>query len=301
MVGNSGTPLINRGFTGEIFIAYGKRGSELRHISEVARGLECNCTCVECDAPLIARQGDVREPHFAHLHQSACQGGVESILHRLAKDLFTELLQVSLPEYRLIRKEQIGFSMLEYNEIVCKEHGMTFTNVDVERHLGDVIPDLILTGGAEQLLVEIAVTHRVDATKLSRLKERDIPVVEIGLSARDAALSRAELADKLARDLTSKKWLFHPAEREHVKKSAALMSAARQRLKAELAERSRRRLGPSSNGGQRPIEGYFTRPGSSIDSYTWNRFAENFNRKFGRYPNVKETQAFEARHGRNTR
>jgi hypothetical protein len=220
------------------------------------------------------------------------------VLHRLAKELFTEMTLVKVPEYRMQRKEIFGFSMLEYNEVVCPEGGMAFSGCAVEVHLGEVIPDLILSNGTDQLIVEIAVTHRVDATKLARLKRRNIPVLEIRLSARDATLSRSGLAEKLANDLTSKQWLFHPAEREHEKKWHAAMNEARGRINSDRPKRGQVPTATARRASRSPLDNEKASTRSDIDPYTWNQLAENFNRIHGRYPTLEETLALHRRHSR---
>lgn len=53
---------------------------------EVSRGLECRCICLVCREALLAKQGQVRIPHFAHVSSdNGCFGGGESALHLAAK------------------------------------------------------------------------------------------------------------------------------------------------------------------------------------------------------------------------
>lgn len=56
------------------------------HVTEAERGLACDCRCAACGEPVIARQGDVREHHFAHTsNDEPCASSYESDLHRFAK------------------------------------------------------------------------------------------------------------------------------------------------------------------------------------------------------------------------
>lgn len=48
---------------------FGLRNGELIVISDLTaaeKGAKCNCVCPSCDAPFLARMGDVRQHHFAH-------------------------------------------------------------------------------------------------------------------------------------------------------------------------------------------------------------------------------------------
>ncbi|TIQ19889.1 MAG: hypothetical protein E5X61_27130, partial [Mesorhizobium sp.] len=67
-------------------LVYGKRtDGTLAHISDVVRGLACQCICPACEGQLVARtKADFRVPHFAHNGGEACGGGPETALHLLA-------------------------------------------------------------------------------------------------------------------------------------------------------------------------------------------------------------------------
>ncbi|MCF7995276.1 MAG: hypothetical protein K9L88_10600 [Chromatiaceae bacterium] len=74
-------------------MAYGKGtdGAPV-HIRDSANGLSCGCQCIECGSPLVAKQGNVLDWHFAHAVESACGGySPETILHYRAKHLFAEM------------------------------------------------------------------------------------------------------------------------------------------------------------------------------------------------------------------
>ena len=57
-------------------------------LSTNERGLKCNCKCVACEAPLIARMGNVNEHHFAH-SEKLCAEGQAYIqgMYQLAKEI----------------------------------------------------------------------------------------------------------------------------------------------------------------------------------------------------------------------
>lgn len=58
---------------------------------EVQRGLRSGCTCFACGNPLLARQGEILQWHFAHTSAgTGCDGGIESACHLLAKEAIVE-------------------------------------------------------------------------------------------------------------------------------------------------------------------------------------------------------------------
>ena len=69
-----------------IFVARGEDGAS-RFIGEVARGHACACSCLVCGSPLIAKQGEELEWHFAHeagQERPECSAGAFNLLRRLA-------------------------------------------------------------------------------------------------------------------------------------------------------------------------------------------------------------------------
>ena len=63
---------------------------KLVHVDSVPNGKACGCFCTYCGEPLQAKQGEKRKHHFSHLSGTECKGGVESMLHLLAKEKIQE-------------------------------------------------------------------------------------------------------------------------------------------------------------------------------------------------------------------
>jgi hypothetical protein len=141
----------------------------------------------------------------------------------LAKELLAEMSAISLPEYVFQRRCFVDLEEVWYSEVVRPQKMASFTKAEIESRVRGLIPDLVLWNAGRPLIVEIAVTHRVDAAKLARIEASNIPAIEIRLSREDAWLPRAELREKLKGDLTAKHWLFHPDQRNHEKNFSALL------------------------------------------------------------------------------
>jgi hypothetical protein len=268
-------------------IPYAIRAGAVVHVSEVPRGLNCGCICGRCGGVLIARQGVCREHHFAHYGESDCSGAAESILHRLAKELLSTAKTVALPSYFYRAKSRrFGVPVFIEREILAASR-VCVGSVAVEQSLGPIVPDLLLRSDEGELILEIAVSHRVDRSKLRHIRRMNIPALELSLAAEDVLLSRAELLKRLIEETSIKSWLFHPAQRsaeaEWVKirrKRPPQPPTVNSRIDAEVARlRSRKLLNPKWR--------------------KYNDFAEQFFRRHGRYPTLKENQAF-ARSSRGT-
>lgn len=78
-------------------------GGSIRFASEVPRGSACGCFCPVCASPLVAKQGDHLQWHFAHQagqERPECLVGAINLLHRIAVDLLRQGGAFTLPEYQ---------------------------------------------------------------------------------------------------------------------------------------------------------------------------------------------------------
>ena len=146
-------------------LALDKSGKTV-HISEVANGDACNCTCMYCGEPLTAKQGNGgKAPHFAHKPDSKChwkEYEKQTYIHWRAEKLFLEEKEITLPQ--IIRT---------FGNIHCLMfNGGTFpiTSVELEKRISDFIPDIALQIGESTLLVEIFVTHAIDEAKKDKIR-----------------------------------------------------------------------------------------------------------------------------------
>ena len=83
----------------EIFVGRSKDG-KIRYLDQVPSGLACNCTCLVCNGPLVARKGKINEWHFAHENGQThvdCIVGARNFLRRVA----AEVLSHGLSTYQI--------------------------------------------------------------------------------------------------------------------------------------------------------------------------------------------------------
>jgi len=278
--------------------AYAVQGRALVHISSVPRGLECGCVCPQCHMKMVAKKGQIREHYFAHHDATNCDGGAESILHRLAKEIFESLGSVELPEYRFrLKRKFADGGVLEVNERVIPAGSVNIASVTRESRLGSIVPDIVLNPGPEALLVEIAVTHAVDRKKSRAIRRLSLPTIEIRLKPEDAWLTREQLKIKLTRDANCKHWIFHPDQRIHEKPFYAGVRKHKRDNRARLRDpryllgtecRNAALLMPRRHG---PAP---RRKSSSPEEDLWiiNKWAEWFKRLNGRDPSVAEGVAY---------
>ena len=163
-------------------LCYGVREGKLLHISEVPRGLACGCACPACGDRLVARQGQLREHHFAHAAGNDCRTAVETALHLAAKEILASRKEIVLPSV------EIQFHFHHYRDsgdkslTIAPEGRYQLNSVALERRLTNIVPDVIAHVEHRPLLIEVRVTHGIEEQKLARIQRLDMSTVELLLA-----------------------------------------------------------------------------------------------------------------------
>lgn len=174
-------------------------------VSEVPRGLACQCRCVVCGEPLIARQGAVREHHFAHASgREPCDVSHESLLHRYAKQVIQEAGGLTVP-----LNEAVG-AQLGLDGASAPAGQLVLPNIEVECSLQDLRPDLLgHTEAGAAVAIEVAYASFCDLVKVERFAALRLPALEIDLRAfTPEAFDPQAVRALVLQDLTSKAWLW---------------------------------------------------------------------------------------------
>ena len=78
---------------------YGLKDGRRVHVDEVENGLNCGCICPTCKCDLVAKQGDIREHHFAHRHDDrSCLHIRDTYFHR-AMEILEKNRYIELPPF----------------------------------------------------------------------------------------------------------------------------------------------------------------------------------------------------------
>ncbi len=130
------------------------------HIDKVENGLKCNCMCPVCNTTLIARQGEVRDNHFAHSNGKECITAPETALHLLAKEIIRENVKLKLD----------------------KNKEFEYESTELEKKIQNFRVDAYVKNENSDLIIEIFVTHSLENDKIKELKKDKTPILEINLS-----------------------------------------------------------------------------------------------------------------------
>ena len=206
--------------------------ASLTDVGSVEKGVQCDCICPSCKTPLIARQGEIKEWHFAHQSRSTeqeteapCEYSLGVSLRLMIKQLFEEGAVFYLPEYKKTFTVPIPGCFKPYQKTVTisQEAKVQFDNVVIEYKKEEVLFDLVLAKGKHKLFVYITYKGRPFPEKLIHHEQQDA-IVEFNVLALFNAFSEVKmgqykeiLATFLASSVEGKKWRNHPREGAYLK------------------------------------------------------------------------------------
>ena len=236
-------------------------------VMDVENGLACNCTCPACKARLIAKQSDAgRAWHFAHYSTVACKGGYESAMHLAVKKVIEDEKRLMLPACSVLRyhEDAVDYSFpqkdlcigpYKYTTATAEELEnmsqdinddigcchlpsklIAFDSVIAEQNEGNIRPDLIGIVGGKRIYIEVAVTHFIDREKLLKIRERNVPTIEITVDPTALQIDWQVLRQIVVDNTEGKAWKHNPrAEQiadENRRKRVVEAAKKQQRLEA---------------------------------------------------------------------
>lgn len=268
----------------EARIAFALKNGELVHIGDVERGLSCGCVCPCCRKRVVAKKGNRRILHFAHLPGSDCAGEAETVLHMLAKKIIAQLPWILIPEYKYVRSKKIGFGQAVYHEeILAKGGKVRIDSALIETHRSSYRPDIEVLSGGNTLIFEVAVTHRVGTKKKRAIRKDKIPTIELRLEKHHALLDWMKLKALIQSSIETKHWIYHPNE------DRATMSFFEKYRSAQRRRAKHRRTVPATNEASRRwrTSTQTMRQGRKAilrEHYEW------YQRVYGEYPEEDEAR-----------
>lgn len=184
----------------------------------------------------------------------------ETLLHREVKDILEREQRIATPGLELtVKRDPPKEFGGDWESTTLRKTWLTaprtleLDDVQLERRLGRIVPDVIGNLGGRQiytegitdtwvdddfeeeiedryshawpltLLVEVTVTHGIDNEKGQRIRELDLPTLEIDLSQLGGRITPDNLRDLIVNQIVGKRWVHHP-----------IFTFKQQRLNAEL-------------------------------------------------------------------
>ncbi len=188
----------------EPLLSFGLREGQIFHVSDVKRGLKCSCVCPVCNKPLIARKGKRMQHHFAHHNKQVCEGALQTALHIAAKEILKRNKKIMLPAVGIDDLRLEGSEARLY-----KHQTVYFDHVYLEKQLDEIVPDIILIRNNKPMIIEIAVSHRIDQEKKHKIRKLNVSVLEIDLRDINYDFDGADLEKLLIHDTSHKHWIYN--------------------------------------------------------------------------------------------
>lgn len=201
----------------------------INDLDDAEFGLRCECKCPQCkrDLQACALTSQAVSRYFRHNNEEYNREGIstlngctatsanESGLHMMAKELVAEAKSIALPSMSLTLDRfglQFGdrvLSRLPQNILLRDSFIFEYNDVvEIEKPYPEFRPDVSISSNGQTFLIEIAVTHRVNAGKQKRVEDYGLPMLEIDLSSFvETGISREELCKLITESTDHKKWI----------------------------------------------------------------------------------------------
>lgn len=223
-------------------------------VSHVEKGLKCDCICPSCETPLIARQGEVNQWHFAHASRSvydqtgkACEYSFFVSVRLMARQVIGDSLEIKLPAYEdtaSLDVKETGDRLTE-KFIVTNEKIVKIENVEIEKQVFGVPVDVYGNVNGYPFVLYFTHPGRDIPFQFKSLEAEKFGVVEISLentyslfisddNKGQSYLEKLRLF--LAEDEGSKNWLYHPRYRKMHEQTLVTLEERRKELLQRLNE-----------------------------------------------------------------
>lgn len=181
-------------------------------------------------------------PEFGLLDGFTNQQKTETVLHAKVKEILSKTgrLRVPICEQEVVRVMHDGSQKSRLVHI--DSQNLTLAEVRLEVPLQGLVPDVMCIARSSQnpsesfpLLIEVAVTHRVEDAKRALISARGLACVEIDLTRLEMQRRRItvdQLQSAVIDDVQCKSWVFNPSLARMVKSKELELEREDKKLRA---------------------------------------------------------------------
>ncbi|EIU9113069.1 hypothetical protein L6706_004633 [Salmonella enterica] len=131
-----------------IFLALDSKTKEIREISSVENGLNCNCVCCVCNTPLEARQGNCNMWHFAHTKINTGENCFDGAV---------ELIKKYIIDVLVVNQDIIKVPKIEIGSVLIDKNTNRYFNINNELIKVDIVCKINKVPNVEDFPIEISV------------------------------------------------------------------------------------------------------------------------------------------------
>ncbi len=222
----------------EIFVGRGEDG-EFKYLSQVPSGLACQCTCLVCNGPLIARKGQINEWHFAHAGGQThvdCIVGARNFLRKMAAEVLCRapsMVRVKPNERR------VSFAHLSQTIVLNDEiRELVVKSFPLDAKVG--MATIVATGTTVHEKIPFNLHVQVEGEDVSVLGEHEkgLLLLRVPYLATDVLRSEEETRQAIAHTMTLE-WQYLPNVHTTSIRTLQSLQARHQAEEAAQAERMR--------------------------------------------------------------
>lgn len=201
---------------------------ELVDVGSVARGSRCGCICPSCRTPLVARQGDEVEWHFAHrsrnVHadtQDECEYSFAVSVRMMIRQLADEGLSVRTPGYtgKVQAFSEHTYLSEQFDYHVADEKVVTLEQVQIGVEFQGTTVDVLASVGEIPFVIFVSYEGRTVPLVLSSPSVEKCGILELNVdslphrfSAEKKGAYKQLLRHFLEEEVKGKRWVYHPRE-----------------------------------------------------------------------------------------
>jgi len=158
---------------------------------------------------------------LSHLQKS------ETVLHAKVKEILSKAGRLRSPDCGQPVPRVMHGGSQKRPHVHIDSQSLTLSEVRLEAPLQGLVPDVMCIARSSQnpsesfqLLIEVAVTHRVDAAKRALIARRGLACIEIDLTllmTKQRRITVDQLQSAVINDVQCKSWVFNPALARMVK------------------------------------------------------------------------------------
>ncbi len=219
-------------------------------VGSVPRGNKCDCICLSCKTPLVARQGKIREWHFAHrsklVHSETkdeCKYSFELSVRLMIRQLAEKDIQILLPD---MHGKLFSFFVSGVNNNlsykVTSESIQYLEKVEIGKEFCGVPVDVYAEIKGVSLVIYITYKGRNVPIEIRQPIEKDSGVLQLNIDSLTYLFKKTSkgnykeaLINFLKEDTQGKQWIYHPREDKARKKAEQQLTELKEANKFALS------------------------------------------------------------------